>query len=287
MRLSPEKRSLVADAVQRNININRIAEVFGVSIPTVRRWGKRKRFSDRSRKAKQSKVTFEVELAILAMRTLFSWGTARIQQGLYSLPDYAKEALQNTVCMVSLSRSAINNILTKHKLNGYRKKHKQWKFFRAEKPDELWQLDLKGAFTLQGKKYYWLVCIDDYSRYMLLAEQLDHVPSTMEITTLLSQLPAKPENILTDNAKMFAKQWEQWCKSNNIKPLFAHPYYPQDKGKVERTIRNITEEFINLLTKFPNWINGKICEYLQWFNNSRFHRGIGTTPAKLYRTLET
>lgn len=285
MRLTSEQRSLIADARARGIKISRIAEVFGVSQTTVKRWSKRKRFTDKQRKSKNCKVTLEVELAILAMRTTFEWGTARIQQGLICLPDYAKQALQNYVENVKLSRTAINEVLKKHKLNGYKKISKTWKFFRAKKPNELWQLDIKGPFTVQGKKYYMIVCIDDYSRYLLLAEQLEHVPHTEEITSLLGKLENKPENILTDNAKIFAKQWKLWCMYNKIKSLFAHPYYPQDKGKVERTIRNIAEEFINLLAKFPEWLNGMIDDYKSWFNNQRFHRGIGTMPALLYEVV--
>lgn len=287
MRLSPEKRSLIADARARNIKISRIAEVFGVSQKTVRRWSKRKYFTDKKRKAKVSKITIEVELAILAMRNLFKWGCARIQQGLVNLPDFAKKALQNYVENVRLSRTAINDVLKKHKLNGYFKKAKEWKFFRAKRPDELWQLDPKGPFIVQGKKYWFIICIDDYSRYMLLAEQLDHCPTTEDIILMLKKLSVKPENILTDNAKIFAKKWEKWCKQNGIKPLYAHPYYPQDKGKVERAIRNISEEFIHLMKKFPDWLNGLIRDYKSWFNKKRFHRGIGTVPVALYGTLET
>ena len=287
MRLIPEKRSLIADARQRGIKISRIAEVFGISQTTVKRWSKRKRFTDKKRKAKDSKITLEVELAILAMRAMFEWGTARIQQGLICLPDYTKKALQNYVEDVNLSRTSINNVLKKHKLNGYNSEHKSWKFFRAEKPNELWQLDIKGPFTVQGKKYYIVVCIDDYSRYLLLAEQIDHSPTTLEITKLIEKLNKKPEKILTDNANIFAEQWKGWCKNNSIKPLFAHPYYPQDKGKVERTIRNIAEEFIDLLSKFPEWLNSCINDYKTWFNCHRFHRGIHTVPSALYGTLET
>lgn len=282
MRLCLEQRSLIADAIRRNIKISRIAEVFGVSQTTVKRWSKRKRFTDKTRKAKRSKVTIEVELAILAMRTTFNWGTARIQQGLFCLPDYAKLALQNHVENVRLSRTCINDVLKRHKLNGYKQSTKTWKFFRAKKPNELWQLDIKGHFTVQGKKYYMVVCIDDYSRYLLLAEQFEHAPSTKEITSLLGKLSDKPASILTDNAKIFARQWKLWCMYNEIKALFAHPYYPQDKGKVERTIRNIVEEFIDLLQKFPEWLSGMINDYRSWFNNHRFHRGIGTMPALLY-----
>jgi transposase InsO family protein len=287
MRLCLEQRSLIADARSRGIKISRIAEVFGISQTTVKRWSKRKRFTDKKRKPKESKVTLKVELAILAMRTTFRWGTARIQQGLINLPDFAKEALQNYVENTYLSRTKINDILKKHKLNGYLTETKKWKFFRAKKPNELWQLDPKGPFIVQGKKYWFIICIDDYSRYMLIAEQLDHSPSTQDITNMLDKLSIMPENILTDNAKLFAKQWKHWCRDNGIKPLYAHPYYPQDKGKVERAIRNISEEFIHLMKKFPEWLNGVISDYKKWFNDCRFHRGIGTVPSALYGTLET
>jgi len=287
MRTTPEQRLLIAKAIERGKDINIVADIFGVSQKTVRRWSNRKRFTDRIRKPKQSKITLETELAILAIRTTFKWGTARIQQGLLNLPAYAKKALQNTVENVHLSRTAINNVLKKHKLNGYQNESKRWKFFRAKKPDELWQLDPKGPFIIQGEKYWFIICIDDYSRYMLIAEQLDHSPKTENITNMLDKLKKKPEKILTDNAKLFSKKWERWCFFNGIKPLYAHPYYPQDKGKVERAIRNISEEFIHLMVKFPEWLNGVIGDYKEWFNNFRFHRGIGTVPSALYVALET
>jgi len=283
----------MVESVERGNNINLVAQVFGVCRQTVSNWlhgvGRvgMSRYHDKPRKPKESKITLEVELAILAMRTLFAWGTARIQQGLYDLPDFAKEALQNTVTQVTLSRTAINEVLKKHKLNGYLCNTKKWKFFRAQQPDELWQLDLKGPFGLQGKNYYFLVCIDDYSRYMLIAEQFDHAPSTHDITVCLERLGKVPQSILTDNGGQFRKKWVRWCKMNGCKPLFAHPYYPQDKGKVERTIRTISEEFINLLIKFPSWIYGKIKDYVAWYNHKRFHRGIHDFPAQLYVKLET
>lgn len=293
MRTAPTTRKLIAEAVKKGNPINVVAKVFDVCRQTVSKWAKGKnhkgpiRFSDLPRKPKESKITLEVELAILAMRALFEWGTARIQQGLLNLPEFQKEALQNTVENIHLSRTTINNVLKKHKLNGYKKSDKKWKFFRAKKPNELWQIDIKGPFTLQGQKYYFLICIDDYSRYMLIAEQFDHVPKTKEIIKSIKKLGIKPENLLSDNGPQFRRKWEIWCRRCGIKPLFAHPYYPQDKGKVERTIRTIAEEFINLIVKFPDWINGKIKEYVNWYNKKRFHRGINDYPAGLYVKLET
>jgi hypothetical protein len=91
----------------------------------------------------------------------------------------------------------------------------------------------------------------------------------------------KPKKILTENGKQFKESWEKFLKRQGIEPLFAHPYYPQDKGKVERTIRNVAEEFVNLLKKFPQWLGGQIKKYKIWYNEERLHRGIGIQPAKI------
>ena len=90
---------------------------------------------------------------------------------------------------------------------------------------------------------------------------------------------------LTDNGKQFKESWEKFLKRQDIEPLFAHPYYPQDKGKVERTIRNVAEEFVYLLKKFPQWLGGQIREYQVWYNEERLHRGIGIQPAKFYEEV--
>lgn len=288
MRLSPDQRKTMVDAVKRGERISTVARVFGVTPRTVRHWYKRSKhvgreyFKDKPRGNPKPKVTIPVELSILSMRTAFKWGTARIQQGLYKLPDYMLETIPDCVQGLDLSRDTINKVLRKHKLNGYQKESKSWKFFRAEYKDQLWQLDLKGPFHLNGKKYWFIVCIDDHSRYLVLCEQFDHCPTTEEITELLDKLDKKPEKILTDNGSQFKDKWKKWCKVKDVKALFAHPYYPQDKGKVERTIRNIGEEFVNLLRKFPEWIEGKIRDYREWYNCDRYHRGIKGYPAVLY-----
>lgn len=217
-------------------------------------------------------------------RKPFFWLKCLIRQALVCLPPFMQKVLLHCIQGVELSRTAINNVLKKHGLNGYKKKHESWKFFRAKKPDELWQLDVKGPFTVQGQKYWFVVCVDDYSRYLLTAEQFDHDPATEDMKNVLKPLFGcrKPEKILTDNGKQFKESWKDFLEKHDIEPLFAHPYYPQDKGKVERTIRNVAEEFVNLLKKFPRWLGGQIKEYQDWYNTKRLHLGIGTQPAKLY-----
>lgn len=287
MRTTPEQRRQMVNMVRMGLSKKVVAEIFGVSRQTVWKWCKRARhrgresFRDRPRRPKKGKITRKVEATIVSLRAAFGWGTARIQQALFSLPRFMREKLTACVQRVRLSRTAINGVLKEFGLNGYGREEKAWKFFRAKRPDELWQLDVKGPFLLHGRKYWFPVCVDDYSRYLLVCERFEHEPTTDELTGLLEKLPQKPEKILTDNGGQFRDTWKRWCGDNGIEPLFAHPYYPRDKGKVERTIRNVAEEFVNLLRKFPEWL-GKIQVYRRWYNRDRFHRGINTQPARLY-----
>jgi transposase InsO family protein len=288
LRLSPDIRGAFGKLVKKGLSVSRIAELFDTTRQTVHRWLKRARhvgreyFKDKTRKPKQAKVTEQVELSILKLRTMFKWGTARIQQGLYDLPAFIRDSV-GCVQGVKLSRETINNVLSRNNQNGYLREFKRWKFFRAAAPDELWQIDFKGPFTVQGKKHWFLVCIDDYSRFIVCAEQFDHELTTAETTAVLEKQKRLPKAILSDHGSQFKEQWKSWCKTHGVEAHFAHPSYPQDKGKVERCIQNLNMEFVNHLRKFPEWLKGKLQEYKEWFNHSRFHRGVKAYPADLYK----
>jgi len=287
MRLSPERRSLIGTLVDKLGNKSLVARLMNVSRKTVYKWNKRrKHIKDRKRKTIKKKVTPKIEQFIVALRKIFKWGTERIRKALFSLPKFMRDALKRLgICIVqkvTLSRATINDVLKEHKLNGYAKKREGWKFFRAKKPDELWQLDPKGPIRIEGKEHWFVVCVDDYSRYIILAKHFTHCPAVEEIKEVLEPKikKRKPKSILTDN-NPFKEEWDKWCKSLGIEPLHAHPYYPQDKGKVERTIRNFNEEFIYLLKRFPEWLNN-LQEYVRWFNWKRHHAGVNDFPAQLY-----
>ena len=100
----------------------------------------------------------------------------------------------------------------------------------------------------------------------------------------MKDLNVKPEKILSDNGAQFKKQWESGLLEMKVEAIFAHPYYPQDKGKVERSIRNLSEEFVKLLGLFGHWL-GKMELWRVWHNEKRFHRGIRGYPAEVYVKL--
>src|SRR3989344_5887087 len=283
MRLKPEQRRLIGSWIKLKISINVIATFLSCSRVTVWFWSKqdlRTRF-DIIRNYK-GKITIEAEITILFLRSL-GYGCARIQQRLNSAPEIELNKTEIFIQGLVVSRQTIYNVLKKHKLNGYSQKRKKaWKFFRAEYANKLWQLDLK-EFKFEGKKYYFVVCIDDYSRFLLVLKLLNHCPTTKEITSLLQNLGNKPKKILVDNGGQFKEQWKDWCKENNIEAKFAHAYYPQDKGKVERTNRNIAEELINIIMKFHKILSDKEIEgWVKWYNKNRKSLGVKDYPANLY-----
>jgi transposase InsO family protein len=288
VRLNPSIRGLFGKLIKKGLTVTRIANLLDTTRQTVHRWLKRAKhvgreyYKDKPRAPKQRKVTEKVEVSILALRNTLMWGTARIQQGLIKLPDFIREA---TGCVqgVSLSRESINNVLTRHGLNGYLHTYKRWRFFRAMEPDELWQIDFKGPYRVQGRRYWFLVVIDDFSRYLVAARQFDHDPSTEEVTSVLGRLRRRPGAILSDHGPQFREMWRRWCAVHLVEPLYAHPSYPQDKGKVERCIQSLNREFVNHLRRFPEWLDGKLQRYREWFNRSRYHRGVKAFPADLYK----
>jgi len=77
--LSPDIRGAFGKLVKKGLAVSRIAELFDTTRQTVHRWLKRAKhvgresYKDKPRKPKPAKVTEEVELSILKMRTTFKW----------------------------------------------------------------------------------------------------------------------------------------------------------------------------------------------------------------------
>lgn len=297
--LTPEIREYIVKAYRRGHRIKDIADIFDIHRWTVWKWIKRtrhpgrKNFRDHSRKPhrRHRKITPLIEEAILLLRNRFNWGTQRIKINLLSPPPYIRYMLETIIGYIwktiKLSRQGINNILRKHGVNGspYKKTKKDWKYFRAKAPNDMWQIDIKGPFTIDGKRVKALVILDDYSRFLVSVKLFKSVTTevvTQELNHCIETY-SKPHSILSDNGSQFREQFENWCsqKKRQIKVVHAPPFYPQCKGKIERCIRNFNEEFIRLDKMFevPQTL---LKEYQDWYNNERYHMGINDCPANIF-----
>lgn len=299
--LTPEIRDLIIKAYRKGYCIKDIADMFDVHRWTVWKWVKRtrhpgrKNLKDQSRKPhrRHRKITLRVEEAILLLRDRFNWGTQRIKINLLSPPPYIQYFLEtvlgNPWKPIDLSRQGINNVLKKHRRNGspYKKNRKDWKFFRANSPNDMWQIDIKGPFLLDGERVKALVILDDYSRFLLSAKLFKSVTTdvvTQELNRCIETY-SEPNSILSDNGSQFRETYENWCNHDGrqIEVVHAPPFYPQCKGKIERCIWNFNEEFIRLNKVFeiPQTL---LEEYREWYNNERYHMGINDCPANIFFT---
>lgn len=260
--VTPEVRRLMVKARKNGMKVKDIVRIFGVSRKTVWKWVRRAKHPGREsfkdlpktpHKVKR-KIDVYTENAIIILRDSFNWGTQRIKVSLESPAPYIKFLLEEVLGKVwrgrVLSRQSINEVLKKHNRNGspYRKNRRDWNFFRADFPNDLWQMDIKGPFRIENQSYYALIVIDDHSRYIINCS-LHRSIKTSDITSVLSECIkrcGKPSKILVDNDTRFKLKFKRWCKQYDIDVIYAPPFYPQAKGKVERCIRTFVEEYLRL-----------------------------------------
>jgi hypothetical protein len=128
--LTPEIRKHIVKAYKKGYRVKDIAAIFDVSRWVVWKWRKRayhpgkdsyRSLSRRPLKV-HSKVTWEIENAVIVLRDSFNWGTHRISLNLRCPPGYIHHLLTTITGRdwqpVKLSRQTVNNILKKHRRNG-------------------------------------------------------------------------------------------------------------------------------------------------------------------------
>jgi len=294
--LSPEIRRLIVRARKNGKRVKDIAEMFCVSRKTVWKWHKRicrkgwPNYRDLSRRPHRTypKVNPYIENAIIILRDSFNWGTQRIKIYLEHPPDYIRYLLENVLGIdwvpVSISRRTINNVLKKHRRNGSPYGELiHWKYFRADYPDQLWQIDIRGPFSIGDSRKLALVILDDHSRYLISCT----LHASITVNDVLNKLQEiirkghKPDKILADLGPQFRDEFVIGCKELDIVVEHTPKHYPQSKGKVECCIRTFNEEFLRLDNVFDRPEN-LISEFVRWYNSDRWNMGINAVPAEIY-----
>ncbi|WP_203255436.1 DDE-type integrase/transposase/recombinase, partial [Klebsiella pneumoniae] len=113
--------------------------------------------------------------------------------------------------------------------------------FSAKEPLELLHGDLCGPIspsTPSGKRYF-LLLVDDYSRFMWLTllNSKDEAFSAFKTvkTNVELELGFKVKGLWTDRGGEFtSKEFQSYCNLEGIKRYLVAPYSPQQNGVVER-----------------------------------------------------
>ena len=163
--------------------------------------------------------------------------------------------------------------------------------FEAELPNDVWQADvMHGPRVLyEGKmrKTYLLAFLDDMSRFIpcaefYLAENVDSFKDCFKQAVLKRGLPRK---LLVDNGAMFRHRDTRYITAAlGVILIYAAPYQPQSKGKIERWFRTIRSQFLPHCHKriSLNELNMVLEMYLDNEYHVRTHSTTGTSPLKRY-----
>ncbi|XP_015514359.2 uncharacterized protein LOC107220321 [Neodiprion lecontei] len=147
-------------------------------------------------------------------------------------------------------------------------------------PLDTFHIDHLGPLPSTKKSYkHILVVIDGFTKFTWL--YATRSTTTLEVIDRLSKQAAifgNPRRIISDRGTAFtAKEFEDYCKKEEIEHVLTTTGIPRANGQVERVNRTL----IPLISKLAAPKVGEWFRYLslaQQYLNTSFHRSIGSSP---------
>ena len=237
-------------ARQEGANVRQLCRRFNISPSTAYKWLSRfeksgaEGLNNQSRRPKTSpkRCADEVEKQILTVSQEYAaWGARKL-----------KRVLEDKGLTMP-SVSTVHAVLQRHsRVDPKAAEIKPFIRFEHEAPNDLWQMDFKGHFSLSQGRCHPLTILDDHSRFsMCIAacanEQRDTVQEHLIRVFRRYGLPLR---ITMDNGSPWGDQTgvytalEVWLMGQGIKVGHSRPYHPQTQGKLERFHRSLKSEVL-------------------------------------------
>ena len=197
-----------------------------------------------------------------------------------------------------LKRTTLQDRLTER---GYSSRHMKMyqdpgvaarRFARLNRGD-MWHSDIKFGphLTLNGKPtQIYLVCfIDDATRYVVHGEFYDSLDASIVEDCFRKAIIKEglPRRVYFDNGKQYRNKWMQRaCGVLDIKLLYAKPYSPESKGKVERFNRTVDAFLAEVALKSPKTVDDFNRLFWVWLSgcyHTKEHASLETTPEMAYK----
>lgn len=279
-------------ASQEGANIAFLCRCYGLSRKTAYKWIERFRkegpagLSDRSRRPVHSPGRIEpaMEQRIVRLRQERPvWAGRKLRRRLTDLGH------QDVPAASTIQRVIRRNGL----LPEDRPASKPFVRFEHPEPNDLWQMDFKGHFTLLRGRCHPLTILDDHSRFCLGLRACDNEREETVRRELerVFDLYGLPRRILCDNGAPWGADAATphthltiWLMRLGVAVSHGRPYHPQTQGKDERFHRTMKAELIGTRAFVD-------CGHFQssadpWrddYNLIRPHEALGMdTPASRY-----
>lgn len=283
-------------ALSGRYNISEIAELFGITRPTVYRYRDRYRANgradlvDRSRAPHSTRRTAQwIEQRVIAECRRFGFGSKKIR----------RRMIDEDPAGVWPARSTIDQILRREGLVRARSRRPRWRSpfrqrFEATVPGQLHTIDFKGEFRLRdGRWCHPLTMTDACSRYLLTCHALPNIRLELAwpVVERVFRDHGLPEAVLSDNGSPFGahglgriSSFSVRLMELGIQPVFIVPGHPEQNGSHERMHRTLLESpLFQRAHSFGK--QQKIFDDFQWiYNEERPHEGIDMDrPSRRFR----
>lgn len=286
------RQEFLALAQQSGANFSQLCDRFGISRKTGYKWRRRYRekgitgLADRSRRPQHSprRSPPSIEEKVLAVRDQYGWGARKIKACL----ERAGEG--------PLAKSTVHAILSRHErvTNAPENTVGAYQRFEQERPNQLWQMDFKGHFSLGSQeRCHPLTVLDDHSRYSLCLQACrnEQTATVQQQLTVTFRRYGLPERMLMDNGAPWGSDLSHqftpltvWLLRLGIAISHGRPYHPQTQGKEERFHRSLKVEVLaqRLFRDFEH-MQYRFDEWRYCYNHVRPHEALNMqVPANRY-----
>jgi len=277
-------------------NISLTARHFGRSRYTVREWVKRFKekgimgLNDRSHRPKrlrQPTIPSTLVVKVVKLRKQYpAWSKYKIEA---ILKREGIKVSASTVGRILKRRGLIDRrISRKRRKASLRPKSRFPRGLKVSQPGDMIQMDTKCIMLTEGKRFYQFTAIDVLTKVRVLRIY----PSESSrngvkfLKECLKEFPFSIGAIQTDNGSPFQKEFEKYCKEQNIPHYFIYPHFPKQQSYVEISHRADEYEFYQ---------QGKVCSILEemrkeiktWqdtWNSLRPHQSLNyLTPQEYFK----
>lgn len=292
MDIQEQRIRFVVAAYRREQTMAGLCREFGISRPVGYEWLRRYReggiggVAERSRRPQQSpqRTVCGLEQRVVELRQRYpDWGARKLRVLLQ------REGL-------ALGRNTIHRILLRHDLV-HAEDHHEAAVERFERgaPNELWQMDFKGA-KLWYQKVGPLSVIDDHSRYVIVLKAVNstHREQVQEPLVAAFCEHGVPEAMLMDHGTPWwsvhsaggMTKLSLWLMRQGIVLHWSRVRHPQTQGKVERFHGELQRALARRRVLVPDaqlWL-----DQFRWeHNHVRPHEALSMqTPASRWRPSE-
>jgi putative transposase len=212
-----------------------------------------------------------------------------------SIPTLIKIASENHIIPagITLVNSTLYRIFKRNniELKQSQSISKDRRRFETELPNDLWQSDcLHGPMVnIMGKlkKSFLFAFIDDHSRLIPNAQfyLYENLDSFMDCFLTALSKRGLPRKLYVDNGPYFrAHRLQYTCASLGIALIYAKPYEPEGKGKIERWFRTVRMQFLSTIHNgiFFDDLNNRLNDYINIVYHNAIHGSTGEKPLNRY-----